>query len=86
MTGRLGKTRAYKKILIVSGERRGESAGRSKYNEMEVHRTNAEKRSHRTVHQWRAVIDYSEKDIWEVLKRHKINRSEEHTSELQSQR
>lgn len=73
VTSSLDKTRANKKILIVSGERRGESAGRSKYNEIEVHRTNAEKRSHRTVHQWRAVIDYSEKDVWEVLKRHKIN-------------
>lgn len=61
-----------KKILIVSGERRGESASRSKYNEMEIHRTNAEKRFHRTVHQWRAVIDYSEKDVWEVLKRHQV--------------
>ena len=69
----LEKTRVNKKILIVSGERRGESAGRSKYNEMEIHRTNAEKRFHRTVHQWRAVIDYSEKDVWEVLKCHKVN-------------
>ena len=58
-------------MLVVSGERRGESAGRAMYNEMEVHRTNAEKKSHRTVHQWRPVIDYSEKDVWEVLKRHR---------------
>lgn len=62
-----------KKILVVSGERRGESAGRAKYNEMEIHRTNADSRLHRTVHQWRPVIDYSEKDVWEVLKRHHIN-------------
>lgn len=73
VTSSLEKTRVNKKILIVSGERRGESAGRSKYNEMEIHRTNAEKRSHRTVHQWRAVIDYSEKDVWEILKRHRVN-------------
>lgn len=73
VAGRLEKTEAGRKILIVSGERRGESSGRSKYNEMEVHRTNAEKRFHRTVHQWRAVIDYSEKDVWEVLKRNHIN-------------
>jgi 3'-phosphoadenosine 5'-phosphosulfate sulfotransferase (PAPS reductase)/FAD synthetase len=62
-----------KKILIVSGERRGESAGRAKYNEMEIHRTNAEKKNHRIVHQWRCCIDYTEKDVWEVLKRHKVN-------------
>lgn len=73
VTSNLDKTSKNTKILIVSGERRGESKGRSKYNEMEIHRTNAEARSHRTVHQWRPVIDYSEKDVWEVLKRHKAN-------------
>ena len=25
------------------------------------------------MHQWRPVIDYSERDIWEVLKRHNVN-------------
>ena len=40
---------------------------------MEVHRTNAAAKSRRIVHQWRPVIDYSEKDVWEVLKRHKVN-------------
>lgn len=69
----LEETRENTKILIVSGERRGESAGRAKYNEMEVHRTNATKRAHRLVHQWRIVIDYTERDIWEVLKRHRVN-------------
>lgn len=69
----LDKTRQGVKILVVSGERRGESSGRSKYNEIEIHRTNAEKKLKRTVHQWRPVIDYSEKDVWEVLKRHRVN-------------
>lgn len=69
----LTKTRKDIKLLIVSGERRGESVGRSKYNEIEIHRTNAVSKHHRTVHQWRPVIDYSEKDIWAVLKRHKVN-------------
>ena len=73
VTSNLHDTKSNKKILIVSGERRGESTGRSRYNEMEIHRTNAEKRNNRTVHQWRCCIDYSEKDIWEVLKRHKVN-------------
>lgn len=73
VTSNLDKTKENVKVLIVSGERRGESAGRAMYNEMEVHRTNAEKKSHRIVHQWRPVIDYSEKDIWEVLKRHNVN-------------
>lgn len=69
----LTKTRKDIKLLIVSGERRGESVGRSKYNEIEIHRTNAVYKHHRTVHQWRPVIDYSERDILEVLKRHKVN-------------
>lgn len=69
----LEETKRDRKILIISGERRGESAGRSKYNEMEIHRTNAEAKAHRTVHQWRCCIDYSEKDVWELLKRHHIN-------------
>ncbi len=73
VTSNLDKTKENTKVLIVSGERRGESKGRSKYNEMEIHRTNAEKKTHRIVHQWRPVIDYSEKDVWEVLKRHKVN-------------
>lgn len=70
VTADMETTRTDAKILIVSGERRGESAGRAKYNEMEVHRTNATAKAHRLVHQWRAVIDYSERDVWEVLKRH----------------
>lgn len=69
----LEKTKDNVKVLVVSGERRGESIGRSKYNEMEIHRTNAIKKAHRLVHQWRPIIDYSEKDVWEILKRHKIN-------------
>lgn len=73
VTANLEQTKANKKILIISGERRGESAGRAKYNEMEIHRTNAEKRSHRIVHQWRCCIDYTEKDVWEIIKRHKTN-------------
>mgnify|MGYP003212455628 CR=1 FL=1 len=73
VTANLEETKRDKKILIVSGERRGESAGRSKYNEMEIHRTNAEAKAHRIVHQWRCCIDYSEKDVWELLKRHHIN-------------
>lgn len=73
VTCNLDKTKENKKILIISGERRGESSGRAKFNEMEIHRTNAVKKCHRLVHQWRPVIDYTEKDVWEVLKRHRVN-------------
>lgn len=73
VTAALDKTQNNTKILVVSGERRGESTGRAKYNEMELHRTNATKRLHRLVHQWRPVIDWHEGDIWEIIKRHLIN-------------
>lgn len=69
----LEETRREKRILIVSGERRGESLGRSRFNEVELGRCCATSRMGRTVHQWRAVIDYNERDVWEVLKRHKLN-------------
>lgn len=60
------------KILIISGERRQESAGRAKYNEMEIHRTNATQKANRLVHQWRSVIDWPEEKVWEIIKRHHI--------------
>ena len=60
------------KILVISGERRQESAGRSKYNEMEIHRTNATAKAHRLVHQWRNVIDWDERQVWDFIKRHRI--------------
>lgn len=60
------------KILVISGERRQESAGRAKYNEMEIHRTNATAKAHRLVHQWRSVIDWDEAQIWDVIRRYRI--------------
>ena len=60
------------KILVVSGERRQESAGRSKYNEIEVHRTNATAKAHRLVHQWRSVIDWDEAQVWDIIRRWRI--------------
>ena len=69
----VNEVRTDKRILIVSGERRGESTGRSKYNEMEIHRTNAVAKAHRVVHQWRCCIDWTEKDVWEIIRRHRVN-------------
>lgn len=58
------------RVLVVSGERRGESANRATYNEMEIHRTNATVIGNRLVHLWRMVIDHSERDVWEINRRH----------------
>lgn len=58
-----------KNVLVVTGERRQESSARAKYAESEDHRTNTR---NRTVHQWRNVIDWSEEQIWEIIKRWNI--------------
>ncbi len=60
---------AGKKILFVTGERRQESAARSKYAEVEEHRCSGKKR---IVHQWRAVIDFSEADVWAIIEKHNV--------------
>jgi 3'-phosphoadenosine 5'-phosphosulfate sulfotransferase (PAPS reductase)/FAD synthetase len=54
---------------ILSGERRQESKARAKYKEAEKHAC-CNKR--RTVHQWRAVIDWTEQQVWEIIERHRI--------------
>lgn len=41
--------------------------------EIEVYRTNVEKKRHQIVYQWCSVIDYSEVDVWEVLKCYRAN-------------
>lgn len=58
-----------KKVLVVTGERRQESSARSKYAEAEPHRTNTKSR---TVHQWRNVIDWSEEQVWDIIRRWNI--------------
>lgn len=59
-----------KKILFVTGERRQESTARSKYREVEPHRCH--NNSTRHVDQWRAVIDWSEQDVWDVLQQRRV--------------
>lgn len=59
-----------KKILFITGERREESANRARYPEVEAHKSNTRSR---VVHQWRSVIDWSEGQVWDIVKRWKIN-------------
>lgn len=58
-----------KKVLVVTGERREESPNRARYLECEVHSCSSAKR---IVHAWRAVIDYSEQQIWDLYEKHKF--------------
>lgn len=57
------------RILFLTGERRQESAARSKYAEMERHRTHTRSRH---VDHWRMVIDWSEEQVWNILREFSI--------------
>jgi 3'-phosphoadenosine 5'-phosphosulfate sulfotransferase (PAPS reductase)/FAD synthetase len=57
-------------FLLITGERRQESAARAKYAEVEKHRCSGKKRR---VDQWRSVVAWSEEQVWEKIKQHKIN-------------
>ena len=62
-----------KKVLVISGERRQESANRSKYNQYESHATNATKsKLNRLVNVWRPVLNWSEEDVWAALESRRI--------------
>jgi 3'-phosphoadenosine 5'-phosphosulfate sulfotransferase (PAPS reductase)/FAD synthetase len=72
-----------KNILILTGERRAESPARSKYTEIEIY-GNAEKRgleqdkhkpkfnTKRTAIVWRSVIDWSNEQVWDIMKKYKV--------------
>ncbi len=49
--------------LVLTGERREESANRARYLEVEMDDGNSRQR---LVHRWRPVIDYSEEKVWDL--------------------
>ncbi len=57
-------------ILVVTGERREESANRASYAENEPHRCDCQRRR---VDAWRSVIDWSEEEVWQIMERWRIN-------------
>lgn len=59
-----------KRTLIVTGERAEESSARAKYKTLEPHKTSNGKR---TTYQWRSVHGWSERQIWDIIARHKVN-------------
>jgi 3'-phosphoadenosine 5'-phosphosulfate sulfotransferase (PAPS reductase)/FAD synthetase len=54
------------KFLVLTGERREESANRATYAEKEPHRCDCQRRR---VDAWRSVIDWSEEQVWEIMRR-----------------
>jgi hypothetical protein len=57
------------KFIICTGERREESSNRAKYKSAELYRSNSKKR--RCI-QWRPILDWSEKMVWNIIETHKI--------------
>lgn len=58
-----------KRLLFLTGERREESTNRAKYAEKEPHRCH---RNKRLVHAWRSVIDWSEAQVWDIIRRWRV--------------
>jgi 3'-phosphoadenosine 5'-phosphosulfate sulfotransferase (PAPS reductase)/FAD synthetase len=56
-------------ILVLTGERREESANRARYAELEPHRCDCRRRR---VDTWRSVIDWSEEQVWKIMERWRI--------------
>jgi len=54
------------KILEITGERRQESNNRARYAEVEKHKSTTQSRR---VDQWRAIIDWPEERVWEIIQR-----------------
>nr|WP_305910583.1 phosphoadenosine phosphosulfate reductase family protein [Methylomarinum sp. Ch1-1]MDP4523354.1 phosphoadenosine phosphosulfate reductase family protein [Methylomarinum sp. Ch1-1] len=62
-----------KKVLFITGERREESANRAKYNQLERHACDRRRgRKGRHVDAWRPVLNWSEEQIWDILRRHRV--------------
>jgi 3'-phosphoadenosine 5'-phosphosulfate sulfotransferase (PAPS reductase)/FAD synthetase len=62
------------RTLVISGERAQESPARAKYNEMEPDRSdNRNGKSKRHVDHWRPVHKWMEKEVWEIIKRYRVN-------------
>lgn len=62
------------KTLVVSGERGEESSARAKYLEFEVDRADGRKgKSKRHVDRWRPIKNWTETQVWDIIKRHGVN-------------
>lgn len=61
--------KAGRKLLVLTGERREESANRANYAEKEPHRCDTKRRR---VDAWRSVIDWGEARVWDLIRRWRI--------------
>jgi len=63
-----------KTIVVCTGERREESGNRAKYPEIESYRNGVGARGskNKKILAWRPVIDLKETEVWDLIKKHKI--------------
>jgi len=59
-----------KNVLVITGERREESANRARYAEKELHSCHSSKR---LVHAWRPVINWTEEQVWAEFRERKFH-------------
>ena len=57
------------KYLVITGERREESANRARYLNVEKHPCS---KNNREVTWWRTVIEWSEQEVWAILEKYRI--------------
>ncbi|MDT1866882.1 phosphoadenosine phosphosulfate reductase domain-containing protein, partial [Acinetobacter baumannii] len=61
------------KVLFVTGERREESPNRAKYFQLETHFCdNRNGKKGRLIDAYRPVLDFTERQVWEILERHNV--------------
>jgi 3'-phosphoadenosine 5'-phosphosulfate sulfotransferase (PAPS reductase)/FAD synthetase len=62
-----------KRTLVVTGERAAESKARATYRTFEAHRTHRDGRVKRHVDHWRPVHAWSDEQVWDALRRWRVN-------------
>jgi hypothetical protein len=58
------------KVLFLTGERRQESTNRSRYGSTVEYMDATQKG--RVVHQWRAILNWFEQDVWEIMEKYNV--------------
>lgn len=62
------------RTLVVTGERAEESSARSRYASFEADRADGrDSRHHRHVDRWRPVHGWTERQVWAIIERHRVN-------------
>ncbi|MCR1345344.1 phosphoadenosine phosphosulfate reductase family protein [Acidithiobacillus ferrooxidans] len=65
---------AGKRTLMITGERAEESPGRARYATFEAHKADRRAgKALRHVDHWRPVHAWAEAEIWDIIRRHKVN-------------